>query len=270
MHASKPKRRAVTVALYQLATSPAFYLAIVGIVLLNFAAMWETLWLEIPADTGFIDFAYVMSYVVNLSYFVYLYVFLASVPYVTSFCGDQNCQYIKPMVVRCGVRRYCVSKILGCALSAYLVIMVGLLLTSGLVLLRYPMFNGYSYDLLTPPFNELAHGPVPMLYFIFQYSCLGMNGALWAVVGLTVSAWLPNRFVALASPLFFYYILTDLLSKWLPAWISPFSLGKGADVLGLPAWPTFLYITGVFIVLIILVGLVFTHLVKRRVRNELV
>jgi hypothetical protein len=88
------------------------------------------------------------------------------------------------------------------------------------------------------------------------------------VIGLTISAFLPNYFVAIITPFIASYILEDLTKSMLPGPINLYSLTRVNDVIEQGAVISFLYYLFIFSAFIFALGLLFSYQVKRRIRNE--
>lgn len=265
------KRRAITMDFRQMLSAPGFYAAVAGVVLLCFLCSWEYLRTGpvVNSSVGY-DVIYFFELLVNLSMFKKVLVMLAAIPFTASFCSDWNCQYIRPVVVRSGVRKYAWSKVLVCAVSSFAAIFVGMLLYAGLlsIQLNLPLYSKNPINPPAPPYGSLL-GSVPLLYLMIILAIFSLAAALWCVVGLMMSAFIPNRFVAIATPLIASYLLEEL-SQGLPPWLDLYYLTRARNVIGLGAGLSFAYTSFVFLLLMFFAGLVFVRTVKRRVRNELV
>ncbi len=244
----------------QVLSSPGFYAAIVGVALLCYVSTRDYL------GKGS-SVVIIMNLLIGLSMFKKLIVLLVSVPYASSFCSDWNCQYIKPVVLRGGINKYAWSKVLVCGLSAFCVALFGMLLFAATLALRFPF---YVPDENKPFLYEtLLSGPFPLAYLLVIICIFSLAAALWAVTGLACSAYIPNRFVAICTPLVFSYVLEEFTAIF-PKYLNIYYLTRGEDVIGQGPLLTFFYTVGVFLVLIVLVGLLFRRTVMRRVRNEIV
>ena len=118
------KRHIFLMNVRQILSSPILYLCIVMVAVLCAASVKETVFdVTIPR----IDLAYVMDLLMDLSLFQQLVILLAAIPTAAGFCNDWCCQFIRPVVTRSGIRRYALSKLLICALTSFLVVMLSLI-----------------------------------------------------------------------------------------------------------------------------------------------
>jgi len=129
--------------------------------------------------------------------------------------------------------------------------------------IRVPLFDPNNFF---GSYAPLIKGGSPMLaltlmVFVFASSC-----GMWAVMGLTVSAFFPNKYVAIFSPFVFCYIV-ERFTRNLPDWFSLPVLSRSL----FPDNPPFVFLWSniVFIGISAMCGVIFTLQVKRRVENEL-
>jgi hypothetical protein len=210
---------------------------------------------------------YLIDLLMGLSMFKKVLVILAALPFVVSFCSEWNTQYIRFLVVRDGLKRYIWSKIIVCLLSALCALFFGLMLFVVFLSFSLPVIPTDDpreiENLVRPPFTEWSAGG----YLIVKVFVFSLGNAFWVVCGLALSAYIPNRFVAILSPLVFSYILEQITYHF-PPWMRLYSLTRVHDVLGLGAAPSLAYFVCAFVLLTFMAGLFFSHQVKRRVRNE--
>lgn len=261
----KTKRRIFFVNCLQLLQNPWFYLCTVGVCILAFFSIRDY-YQDFPGQ----DVYYYFDLFRGLSMYKKLLAVFAAVPFCASFCSDWNCQYIKPVIVRCGLKRYTISKVAACFLSAFATVFLGLCLFILLFLTKQPLYPDQpASEFALPPFGSLVKSPIPALYILAEVCVLSMACALWAVVGLAISAYIPNRFVAIATPLIASYLL-ERLTGYLPYFLDLYKLTNCSDVIGQGPLLSFGYFTLVFVGFSCLAGWAFHHQVKRRVRNEVV
>ena len=260
------KRHIFLMNVRQILSSPILYLCIVMVAVLCAASVKETVFdVTIPR----IDLAYVMDLLMDLSLFQQLVILLAAIPTAAGFCNDWCCQFIRPVVTRSGIHRYALSKLLICALTSFLVVMIGMTLFFSVMSLYLPAAHDNPINAPVPPYGSLLEGPAPFLYILCVASLFALSASLWAVVGLAVSARLPNKFVAVSTPLIASYLVQEL-TKSLPPQFNLYYLSRARNILGQGAAVSFLYSAFVFMALIGLAGYFFYVTVQRRVQNELV
>lgn len=261
------RRRAFIMSTKQVFSSTVFYLSIIAVTALSFLSVWSDL-TETVGKGGSV--VYFFELFLGLSLFKKLVVLFAALPYVSSFCSDWKYQYIKPVVIRTGVKKYIWSKIFTCFLIGLLTVFCGLLLFFFILSLKMPIFPSEHIESITgPPFSPLIDRNFPILYLILKGFIFSMAAALWAVVGLTVSAFIPSHFVAIATPVIASYVLEEFTSIF-PKWLNLYLLTRSANVLNQGPFVSFLYFCTIFLLFAALAGFLFDYQVRRRIRNEVV
>ncbi|MDC3424449.1 hypothetical protein NC797_07995 [Aquibacillus sp. 3ASR75-11] len=259
------KRRAFTMSSLQVFSSPAFYLSIIGVTGLSFISIWE----RISASEVGLTVSYSLDIFVGLTMLKKLVVLFAALPYAASFCSDWKFQYIKPVVIRTGLNKYVWSKVFTCFLSGFLTVFIGLIIFITILAFKMPLISYENLDTsIFPPFGPLALD-LPILYLLAKIFVFSLAAALWTVVGLTISAFIPIHFVAVAAPVIASYILEELTMS-LPKWLNLYLLTRSANVIQQGALVSFTYFIFIFILFSVLAGMLFSYQVRRRIRNEVV
>ncbi|HEY4554561.1 MAG TPA: hypothetical protein VIG80_15315, partial [Bacillaceae bacterium] len=153
--------------------------------------------------------------------------------------------------------------------SGFITVFIGLVLFMVLLSFKFPMYPSDIQEVIAPPFSPLAMGFFPPMYLLAQSFVFSMAAALWTVVGLAVSAYIPIQFVALATPVIASYILEEL-TTFLPSWLNLYYLTRSADVIQQGPMISFAYFTFIFCLCSIIAGFIFHYQVRRRVHNEVV
>jgi hypothetical protein len=243
--------------------------SVLGVFLFSVFSMFDVYTGSFIAVLPYTDVISLLRLLFGLSLFKKVLVIFAAAPFVSSFCGDWNTQYIRFLVARCGVFRYVASKVVVCFLSSLAVVFLGLLLFVLGLLPFTPLTPDDLTPLAGPPFGMFLTDGLPVLYLLVLCFLFALGNSFWAVCGLTVSAYIPNRFVAILSPFLLSYILEEITSP-LPPWINLYRLTRVYDVIGQGPLLTFLYYLLIFGVLIFLCTLLFSRQVKKRVHNDVV
>ncbi|PLR86824.1 hypothetical protein CVD25_17910 [Bacillus canaveralius] len=260
------KRRAFAMSFMQVFSSPVFYLSAIGVTFLCFISIWE----RISASEAGVTVYYSLDIFIGLTMLKKLVVLFAALPYVASFCSDWKFQYIKPVVIRTGIKKYVWSKIFTCFVSGLLTVFLGLVLFITLLSFKVPIFPSGNLDQeFLPPFGTLAKGDFPILLLLAESFVFSMAAALWTVVGLAVSAFIPIHFVAIAAPVIASYVLEEM-TMFLPNWLNLYYITRSADVIHQGPLVSITYFIFIFILFSVLAGLLFDYQVKRRLRNEVV
>lgn len=213
---------------------------------------------------------YELSLVLSKSGLAQLLYMLGAACYVNSFCADWNHQYIRPMVARCGVRNYGVSKTITCALVSVLVVMTGLLLFCLLLHFKLPFASesDLRYISATSAYGPLLLGGFPFGYFLSVSFTVGLFSGCCSVMGLAVSGFMPNKYVAVCAPFFLSRFILQLTNRApslinVKCMINDVSVTEAGVVLNL-LYVTFFMMTGMC-----LFGYIFTNTVKRRLGCEI-
>lgn len=241
--------------LYRSLRSPAFYIAI--LVTLGFSSV------NIFKD----DYTCVVDCLNGMIRLVknrIVYAIAAALPFAANFADEWNSKAIVNCVTRKNVISYARSNVAACYISAFLPVFIGLTI---FIIIRSTQEDPLFGDTPVVTAHEIvAENSFPflalmMIVFVFASSC-----AACAVVGLTVSAFLPNKYVAVCSSFVFCYIVIRVC-KFLPDRIS-FDALAYSSLEGSPV-PVFLWENFFFIAFSAVCGVIFTFKVKRRVENEL-
>lgn len=130
---------------------------------------------------------------------------LCTLPFTASFVDDLKSGYIKEYLPRITIKRYVVSKIIGCVVSGGLVIALGILLSYvSAALIFSPAEAAQANGSGTGDFSTLLGS---LLLFFF-------SGAFWSVLGMTFAALTGSKYMAYASPFIFFYILVVLYERY--------------------------------------------------------
>lgn len=137
----------------------------------------------------------------------------AVLPCATIFCDDYNSGYIKSILCRSNKRKYIANCIICCSISGGIAVLLPDLLCSGIFMLvaepHLPNAYGSSFDLYSS-IEFIGGGRLMILVFLF-FSFL--FGVVWANIGLCISAYAPNKFIALAAPFALYYGANLILQR---------------------------------------------------------
>lgn len=167
-----------------------------------------------------LSYYYLFAMAEMLSPHVYVAPFLCALPYAASFADELNHHFLPLMLQRQGIRRYLNRRMLAAFVSGFGVYFGGLLLAGVIhIIFGNPIPQGELRELWFEswvPRDDLweyifagDHGVRTILVECAYY---GMQGGLMALLGLMISAYWPNRYVALAFPFILYLILFTVSS----------------------------------------------------------
>ncbi len=179
---------------------------------------------------------------------------LAVLPFAANYIDDIKSRFARFFLIRTSYRTYLVSRILVCFLSGGFAIATGTMLSWGI------------FALLLLPIEKAGAAPVESTALLLKtLGLLFLNGGLWTVVGMTMSALMESKYIAYASPFVMYYLLVILYARYFPdcfliyprEWVDPsdlWPLGFGGPAI-------------LMIELTILFALVFVFRAGRRLRE---
>lgn len=141
----------------------------------------------------------------------YLLPIVTAVPYAASYSQEFRHHLLIYQIVRCHKRVYFRNKILVTALSGGLTASLGGLLFMAMLAVKIPLTTPMNlFEMQDFPYAEAlaSHGGLP--YMVIVVYLLFLSGALWSSAGLCISAYLPNPYLAICSPMMFQFFLVEL------------------------------------------------------------
>lgn len=124
---------------------------------------------------------------------------LCALPFTASFVDDTKGGFIKSYLVRTTKRGYVTGKMIGCALSGGLILLLGILIAYALSALCF-----------MPMEATVAVGEIAKQTYIGVFNkaiLFFFSGAFWALVGMTFATLTNSKYMAYASPFIIYYVL---------------------------------------------------------------
>ena len=188
-----------------------------------------------------------------------------ALPYATSFCDDYTSGYMRYITARSGVKTYCKGRTLSVALSGMIVMACIFTITIIVCVLTAQLPD----TIQTVSFME--HTIWARMNWLLPYNGLlayagrvllaSLFGAVWAVVALGISTWIPNRHVALIAPFVLYQLLWLLLMN---SYLNPLFMLRADDRRIPSIWFVVIY----QMVWLIIWGTISYQGMMRRCRNE--
>lgn len=142
---------------------------------------------------------------------------LPALPFAMTLMGDWDSRAAPYWVVREGLGRYTVSKLLASAAAGFLTVGLGLavfVLINGMFFPWYGSCSGEDYEILF----DGGHIFLGWLYYILH---MALSGAVIGALGMFMSIIVPNRFVAISAPLAIHLTIMRIVPTEL---ISPISI----------------------------------------------
>lgn len=140
-------------------------------------------------------------------------ILLAAMPFSAAFCMDYKNRFVRYSAQRSSIKAYAWSKTAVCALSGGLAVMLGMTLFFAIMRLRFPLIDPsssiFESRVTYMPFGPLLGTRFPWTYFAMLVIMQSLGAMIYSSVAMAVSGWAPNLFVALSSPILFYYLLVN-------------------------------------------------------------
>lgn len=238
---------------YKLIRSPYLYIGIVGV----FGICSLRL---LPSAFKGIDVIAEMEILRTLDGFQKMFVILGALPFAANFSDEWNCMVTTSCVTRKSIRKYSAANVVMCYASSLVTVFVGMMIFVGVYSMIYPFYLPGKESML-PPYDVLP----PLLgimavTFVFSASC-----AMWAVMGLMLSAFFPSKYIAICSPFVFSYAIERISMNFSDDNLWSISLSHTA----LSALPAFIFANFVFLGISAVCGIIFTFTAERKVQNGL-
>lgn len=133
---------------------------------------------------------------------------ICALPFTVSFVEDIKSGFIKSYLHRITVREYIVSKVVTCAISGGLVLVLGAILSyASVVFIFSPMCAPPVEGAQTAPFVQP---------FVIKLILFFVSGSLWSLVGMTAASATNSKHMAYAFPFIVYYLLIILKERYFP------------------------------------------------------
>lgn len=204
--------------------------------------------------------------------------------YSACFASELSNGYFRPAIIRSSINSYAISKCTATALSGGASGALGSIMFIIYLLIREP-YTAYEDCLramgeVTVESTRKCFGRFgdlialggerfgEALYLAAWVYLAFLVSMLFAVLGLCVSAYIPNKYAACASPFLLYFVInrgTHLLN--IPYYLDPVRVGTGIIPFSSTYSGALLYITLFYIILTVLVSCIFVRAAKRRLSN---
>ena len=242
---------------YKLVRSPLFYIGIIGIIGICSLRL-------LPSAFKGIDVMSEMMIIRWLDGYRKLFVILGALPFAGNFSDEWNSMIMTNCITRKSAKKYSAANAVMCYISAFATVFIGMMIFAGLYSTFYPFFLDDSSS--SQPYGIFSESGFPVLdlaaaTFVFAISC-----AMWAVMGLMLTAFFPSKYIAICAPFIFSYSVERITDNF-PVYFDLWSLSLSFT--DLSALPAFLYANLIFGGISIICGIVFTKTVERRVQNGL-
>lgn len=241
---------------YKLVRSPLFYIGVVGVVGICSLRL-------LPSAFKGNDVLMEMEILRSLDGYRKIFVILGALPFAANFSDEWNCMAAINCLTRKSVRKYSAANVVMCYISALATVFFGMMIFAGIYSIFYPFYfvGGNSQS---SPYGIYTINGFPVLdlaatTFVFASSC-----AMWAVMGLMLTALFPSRYIALCAPFVFSYMVERVTMNFpddLNLWSVSLSHTEHS------ALPAFVCSNALFTGISAICGIAFTKMVERRVQN---
>lgn len=241
---------------YKLFRLPYLYIGIAGVIAICSLRL-------LPSAFKGIDVVMEMEIIRSLDGYRKVFVILGALPFAANFSDEWNSMVTANCVTRKSARRYSVINVVMCYLSSLAAVFIGMMIFVGIYSAFYPFYLP-DHGSIYPPYNVFTSLGLPLLdvmaiTFVFAASC-----AMYAVMGLMLTAFFPSKYIAICAPFIFSYAVEHMTTNFpgeLDLWCLSLSHTDWS------ALPAFLYANAIFAGIAAICGIIFTITVERRVRN---
>lgn len=258
--------------IYKLFRSPLTYIGVIGV-----TALCCTNFLDHSAIYSHADVVYNAEILLDFGVFRKVAAVFGAFGFTANFADEWTSGVTIGCVIKKGVRRYAVVNLLFCWFTALLTVFLGMMIFMGALSLFIPVYLPSSNPLGLTVFDIFLQNGQAWIYLTLRILVFSSSCALWAVMGMLLSVFLPNKFAAVCAPFVISYG-AEQLSYMLPTDLNVFfmSLSRvGFEGSPFPrvsvetALLGLLCCMGVFVLVSVVCGLVFYVFVRKRVQNEL-
>ena len=204
----------------------------------------------------------------NISEMLFL---AATFAYSASFCTDWQTKFHYSLIIRSKTAAYALSKCIVVMVMGGLSVAVGALVFIATLCIQHPDMLPSAME-IDVEFSGQAFGDLLVmgkagLFFLSYLYVIFLQAAFFSMLGLLVSAYLPNKYAAYISPFILAFALNQLANALsLPIWLDPVKLAT-VKILNTPAAMIIRIVTATYISLIGICVILFTRKVKRRIGN---
>ncbi len=241
--------------IFKIMRSPYLYIGFIGVLAISFYSMNR------GRNGG--DVYTDLFLLLDIESYRRMYAIFGAIPFAANFADEWNSRTISSCVTRKNVLKYSVSNIAVCFISAFAAVFLGLMIFVFADLMLKPPFDELNP---TGAYAELFENGAVLLPFLFTTMIFALSCGMWAIMGLTLSAFFPSKYVAVCSPFVFCYLI-ERLTRSFPEEFDLHALAHSAtshSAAFIVPWAS-----GVFLAVSLICGIIFTLVVRRRVQNGL-
>lgn len=191
----------------------------------------------------------------------------ASFAYSSSFALDLQTRYVFLYLSRIPKKVYLLSKCISVALAGGMTLTCGASIFIIIICITQPCILPDAQSFSNQAFSDLIiHGDA-LLFFLAYLYIIFISGAFFSSLGLCISSFWPNRYVANVTPFVLGFALNQIANVLhLPIWLDPVKLST-ARVIGVSTPVILCMVTITFTCLTIICDVVFIRSGRRRITN---
>ncbi len=247
--------------LYKLARSPHTYIGVMGVFavcLINLRGML------INEHTTVLDR---IDLFLDLDAFRKLVVIFAALPFTANFADEWKNNVAMHCITRKGIKKYALSNVAFCVAAAFLAVFIGIMLYM-LVMSLFTEFDRPDMNTHAGyPYCEFLNDGPRFLYPVIRVFVFSVSCSAWCAMGLMLSALIPNKYVAVCSPVVASYVIERITIQF-PVEFNLHSLSLSVPLIG-NSLVTFIYTLLIFGGISALCGFGFYFILRKRVQNEI-
>lgn len=252
-----------TVNMKRAIISVPFLLSACGVTVVMVFATWSLITQK--SNESFIDVIYLYGMGTGGGSLFLMTGILPLFPFATTFASEWEQRATSFWTVRTGIRNYAVSKVLASALSGFLTTAVGLNLFFLLMRINLPFFSASSTG---DAYATLLDQDMPIRYLLYHVTHISLTSALFAVIALWVSTYLPNKFVTVAAPLVIYFVAHRFTTQLdIPEYLKAITIVEGTYHASTPTMSLLIKL-GIVSLLCLFMGFGTVRRIRRRVQHD--
>lgn len=193
-------------------------------------------------------------------------VLISAIPMAASYCNDVTDNYLDLIILRSTIRRYTVSKVIISFCSSFFISSLSLTIYS----LYFAIKCGVGESAIqSGVFLDFAKSKCPYLAVLAGIFLFSIVSAVYAVLGLCLSAYVSGRFAAMAAPMVIN-TFAEVIVKYVPGAINIFRIQVGNSAYHMGTIGTVIMSAMVCVGYMYAGYLLFHRRVRRRVTNEII
>lgn len=209
-----------------------------------------------------------MYLLINLDSFRKIMPIFGALPFAANFAEEWKNGVTISCVSRCGTAKYAASNVVVCFLSALFSIFLPMILFAWFYSFSIPLIGSNLDSFINDvPYGFFIRHNMPFMYIAAESFIFAECGAMWAVMGLMMSAFFPNKYIAIFTPLVAGYVIERItinFPKMFNLWYISVSNLRWESL-----WGQIAYSVLFLALLAAICGVIFGVTVKRRVQNEI-